>query len=282
MLEAKPSIMIASNSKTDAELVYKLLKDDYSEVYISAQPESYTDDFDAHFPDVLILAFKTLDEARAYYQGVLGVSSKIIGSHIHKTILLCQNNDIKSSFELCQAQQFHDYVPFWPVSFDGLRLPMSITQAAKAVLNLRKHEAAMRVIKNAEKSVGSATGRAKGRPLVMMVDDEKFQHKIVKHFVTEMECDYEFAYSAEEALFKLKYSRPDLILMDIVMPGMSGIDLMRQLRDVSGDALVPTIMVSGNSDAELVKRSLKAGAVDFLVKPFSHNLFMNKVSKFLK
>ena len=120
------------------------------------------------------------------------------------------------------------------------------------------------------------------RPLVMLIDDEIFQHNLVRYLLSGMECDFIFAFSGAEAIAKLQYAKPSLILMDVLMPGMNGVDLTRHLKSIPGREDIPVIMVTGNSDKEVVEQSLRAGAVDFLVKPFSQDMFFKKLKRFLR
>ena len=70
--------------------------------------------------------------------------------------------------------------------------------------------------------------------------------------------------------------------MDVLMPGMSGLDLTRHLKSTPVGMDIPIVMVTGNSDKDVVEKSLQAGASDFLVKPFSQDMFLRKLQRFLR
>ena len=75
--------------------------------------------------------------------------------------------------------------------------------------------------------------------------------------------------------------RPDLILMDFQMPGINGVETTRRLRAIGSLASVPVIMLTGNSDGNAVVESIKAGACDFIVKPFDKDTLLAKIARVL-
>ncbi len=100
---------------------------------------------------------------------------------------------------------------------------------------------------------------------VLVVDDEAtVRETICDLFAGEHFC--QAAESAEEALTWLQAERFDLVLTDISMPGMSGIELLGQLRQSQPDT--PVIVISGIDDQEYAAGLIKLGAFDYLLKPF--------------
>jgi len=85
-----------------------------------------------------------------------------------------------------------------------------------------------------------------------------------------------------EALNVLRKIRPDLILMDIVMSDLDGIETTRRLKAMPQFANVPVIMMTGKSEGGSVRDSIKAGAKNFVVKPFDRATLLAKVSGALK
>jgi DNA-binding NtrC family response regulator len=84
----------------------------------------------------------------------------------------------------------------------------------------------------------------------------------------------ESAAHGDEALSKAKESMPDLIFMDLKMPGMDGIETLKQIK--SHDHNLPIIMISGHGDIETAVEAMKAGAYDFITKPFEVNELLIK------
>jgi DNA-binding NtrC family response regulator len=101
---------------------------------------------------------------------------------------------------------------------------------------------------------------------ILVVDDEPVQALLAAEILTPEGHDVETAHSGAEALEKLA-SRPfDLILADLMMPGMDGFDLMRQVGETWPD--LPVIFLTGNDDVTSAVQAIKEGAENYLTKPF--------------
>jgi DNA-binding response OmpR family regulator len=79
----------------------------------------------------------------------------------------------------------------------------------------------------------------------------------------------------------LKRAHPDLILMDLMLPDLDGVEVTRRIRSMPGLGSVPIVMITGKSDKDNVINSLRAGAADFVVKPFDRAILLGKVRQFL-
>lgn len=90
------------------------------------------------------------------------------------------------------------------------------------------------------------------------------------------------AYSGKDGLEKAYSGAPDLILLDIIMPEMSGIDVCRKLSEDPATSKIPVILVTAKSDEEGIQEGLRTGAFDFLRKPFSRIELLARVSSALK
>lgn len=124
------SILIASDSATHATLVKKLLDDEFERVRMSTHPEAAADDFDRERPQVLVLAFGTLEKAERYNLGLFR-QSREIHRQPHRTLVLCSKDELRRAYELCRDELFDDYVLFWPVAHDANRLPMAVHNALR-------------------------------------------------------------------------------------------------------------------------------------------------------
>ncbi len=106
------------------------------------------------------------------------------------------------------------------------------------------------------------------RPVVLVVDDDDFQHKIIELILGPEHYDLHFLANAEQVLAWLEATRADLVLVDLQMPVMDGLELTRRLRASAVAADIPVLMMSGQGDTAMVLRCLDAGAQDFVAKPF--------------
>jgi CheY-like chemotaxis protein len=118
-------------------------------------------------------------------------------------------------------------------------------------------------------------------PTIMVVDDDGFQHKIVRHILKGKGYQLVFARSGIEALNLLHKGRPDLILMDIAIPHMDGLEVTRRVKGVLRFSTIPIIMITGNSEEDIVTQCLKAGAIDFMVKPIGGEALIAKIARVL-
>jgi two-component system KDP operon response regulator KdpE len=115
--------------------------------------------------------------------------------------------------------------------------------------------------------------------LVLAIDDEPGILKVIKMELTERGFRVLTAGSGEEGLSLAERYRPDLVLLDVVMPGRSGIEVLRELRERSS---VPVIMLTARrGDADKV-RGLEMGADDYLGKPFSLDELSARVRAILR
>ena len=106
------------------------------------------------------------------------------------------------------------------------------------------------------------------KPLVMVVDDDEFQHRFIAHLLSAEAVQLQFVSSAAELFVALRTSRPDLIFMDFHLPDASGVDTMQRLKAVPATSDIPVILITGTSTRKVLVESRRAGAVDFMVKPF--------------
>lgn len=377
-------ILVASESSADAELIKKLLAEEYPKVAISIAAEQAVQDFELYRPSVLILAFRMIKRSERYYLGLYRKSSRI-QSIFHRTILLCAKEELKSAYRLCRDEHFDDYVLFWPMNHDALRLLIAVhhalhnldscananpisneitgqirrlaelesllgrqiaqndqhaefadrvmTEAAIGMENafdrfaehwakdnpssptplaadaLRRElgelrqEVVFNQYRNATATVEPFKHWAKRfgqdcaphfesireitsltehlHPTVMIVDDDDFQRNLLGKMLEQEGYRLLFARDGMEALGLLRKERPDLVLMDVMMPDISGIEVVRRMKLVPHLASLPVVMITGRSEGNIVADSMKAGIVDFLVKPVLRDTLLTKVARAL-
>ena len=118
---------------------------------------------------------------------------------------------------------------------------------------------------------------------ILVVDDEKdVQLLFEQRFRKEMrngEMEFVFAFSGEEALLYLNDHRHEavLILSDINMPGMSGLDLLRHIKEKHHEPPPVVMMITAYGDAENYNTAMSLGADDFLTKPLEFNVLKEKL-----
>ena len=113
---------------------------------------------------------------------------------------------------------------------------------------------------------------------IMLVDDAAFMRMMIKNVLTK--GGYNVVGEAEngaKAVEKYKELSPDLVLMDITMPEMDGIQALKEIKKIDGGAKV--IMCSAMGQQAMVVESIQAGAKDFIVKPFQEDRVLEAVKK---
>lgn len=372
-------VLVATPSAGDAELVVKLLGDEFDDVVVSIDPEQAAGDFDKTMPQVLVLAMHPLEKAERHSLDLYRHSRHIHG-HPHRSVVLCHSDEMRRAYELCRQDCFDDYVVFWPFNHDAPRLCMAVHHALRelergddaptpaefatlarriqeleaqldsyAAQGQRHLDGAGESLRVAERDIGAAlddfsrklakhdapeassgymrelariraeaitnrldavghamdplrhwagalketlapqldTARALGalaarvRPRLLLVDDDEMQHELLARILANRELELIGAYSATEAWRKLRERRPDLILMDVKLPGLDGLEITRRLKSSSEFADIPVIMLTGQSGKSVVVESLKAGACDFVVKPFDRAGLLAKLERLM-
>jgi cyclic di-GMP phosphodiesterase len=117
--------------------------------------------------------------------------------------------------------------------------------------------------------------RSSGK-LLVVDDDEQVRHLLVR-LLTPMGYRVEEAVSAEEALERIRSVPPDLVLLDVQLPGRSGHDVLAEIRSEPRTRLMPVVMLTGAATREEKLRAIHAGVTDFIVKPFSPEELMARV-----
>jgi len=112
---------------------------------------------------------------------------------------------------------------------------------------------------------------------VLVVDDQPANVRLLEAILVTRAYDVMTASSGEEALKRIAGSEPDLVLLDIVMPGIDGYEVCRRIRERVETAYLPVVMVTASGDEQKVK-ALEAGADDFLTKPINQSELLARVA----
>ena len=111
--------------------------------------------------------------------------------------------------------------------------------------------------------------------IVFVIDDDPAMRDSLRCLLESVELEVRTYESAAKFLDGFKRIRPSCLVLDVRMPGLSGLDLQEEL--VRRQLLMPVIMISGHGDVPVAVRAMRAGAVDFIEKPFSDQLLLDRV-----
>src|SRR4249919_1313670 len=100
---------------------------------------------------------------------------------------------------------------------------------------------------------------------VLIVDDDAASRRLLEVRLRPLECDVATAGNGEQALTAIRKDEPDLVLLDLRMPKMGGIDVLRALRKEAIN--VPVIVITAHGSVETAVEAMKEGACDFITKP---------------
>ncbi len=115
-------------------------------------------------------------------------------------------------------------------------------------------------------------------PQVMVVDDSRTQRAIISEYLSQLNCDIILCSSGDEALIKVSERIPDLIILDVEMPGLSGFDTCKAIRGFLQDTWVPIIYLTGRSDPEDIVEGLNVGGDTYISKPV-HRDVLSAIAK---
>lgn len=109
----------------------------------------------------------------------------------------------------------------------------------------------------------------KSKPCILLVEDEPAQREILRYNLGAEGYDVAIAENGDDALILVEEVDPDLILLDWMLPGVSGVEVCRRLKARKTSKAIPIIMLSARSEEVDRVRGLETGADDYMVKPFS-------------
>ncbi len=120
------------------------------------------------------------------------------------------------------------------------------------------------------------------KPRVLVVEDEPAQREVLLYNLTAEGFDVEYAATGDAALLRVSEDPPDLVLLDWMLPGVSGIEICRRLKQRVTTKAMPIIMLSARGEEPDRVRGLETGADDYVVKPFSVTELMARIRAHLR
>ena len=119
-------------------------------------------------------------------------------------------------------------------------------------------------------------------PQILLVDDEPRNLRILEGILAPLRFDLRGAGSGQEALDQVEADPPDLVLLDVMMPGLTGFDVCRRLKEQPETLFIPVILVTGLIEQESKIAGLEAGADDFINKPVNPHELRARVQSLLR
>lgn len=130
----------------------------------------------------------------------------------------------------------------------------------------------------ADKDAGTNEKKA----VILVVDDNEQNLELIQAYLEELDCECLSAYDGPEALETVSQKKPDLVLLDVMMPRMSGFEVCRKVKSNPETANIPIIMVTALNEYGDIERAIDSGTDDFLSKPVNKLELLTRVKTMLK
>src|SRR4051794_5927210 len=120
------------------------------------------------------------------------------------------------------------------------------------------------------------------RPLALVVDDDMVLRPLLHEVLRQAGFAVEEAAEGQEALDVFLRARPDIVLLDVMLPDIDGFTVCSTMRALPGGKHTPVLMVTGLNDTESIRRAYEVGATDFITKPLNWEILSHRVRYMLR
>jgi len=118
---------------------------------------------------------------------------------------------------------------------------------------------------------------------ILVIEDDKFLRELITQKLTKEGYETSEAIDGEEGIKKIKEEKPGLILLDLILPGIDGFEVLSRAKGDPAISSIPVIILSNLGQKEDIERGLKLGAVDYLIKAhFTPGEIIEKIKNILK
>jgi DNA-binding response OmpR family regulator len=127
----------------------------------------------------------------------------------------------------------------------------------------------------------SGAQQEQAQPKVLVIDDDKMTHQLVGAILLKGGYKCVSAFRGEEGLELARATKPQLIILDIMMPGLNGFEVMKYLKASPATASIPVIFLTGQVHQADKSQAKNLGAVDYVEKPFERHELLNRINSYV-
>jgi two-component system, OmpR family, alkaline phosphatase synthesis response regulator PhoP len=120
------------------------------------------------------------------------------------------------------------------------------------------------------------------RARILIADDNAANRELLEAYLINIDCDIDMSVDGEDTLAKVTSFKPDLVLLDVMMPKRSGFEVCEQLKSNSQTSRIMVLMVTALNELGDIERGVKAGTDDFLSKPVNRIELIKRVENMLR
>lgn len=117
---------------------------------------------------------------------------------------------------------------------------------------------------------------------ILIADDNAANRELVEAYLVSIDCEIELAVDGQDTLDKVASFEPDLVLLDVMMPKLSGFEVCQQLKQSPATSKIMVLMVTALNELGDIERAVNAGTDDFLSKPINKIEFLKRVQNMLR
>jgi len=118
---------------------------------------------------------------------------------------------------------------------------------------------------------------------VLVIEDDKFLRELIVRKLMKEGYDTDIAVDGEEGIKKIKEAKPDLVLLDLILPGIDGFEVLARKRKDPEISEIPVIILSNLGQKDEIERGFNLGAIDYLIKAhFTPREIIDKITSLLK
>ncbi len=181
----------------------------------------------------------------------------------------------------CETDKLDEFLPEEREK-ESLKQEMECLQTIKHLLKSMNNLSDILAVASSPPQPGAIAGPVNGKKKILIVEDDPISRKLLNHFLEKENYTVLTAASAEEGFQSIGRERPDLILLDIMLPGADGFHLLSRLKENEPGPPPPVFVISSLAQESDIVKALQAGATDYILKPFSPQVILVKISQLFR